>query len=51
MTPGSKDFKLGSSGQVASPSASKNAGVVVVRCCTWKCVWTAISGMVCVFLR
>ena len=42
--PGSKETKLGSSNQDASPSASKNARIVLVPCCAWKCVPTAISG-------
>ena len=37
----SKETKLGSSDQEASPSASKNTGIVLVP---WKCVPTAISG-------
>ena len=39
----SKQTKLGSSDQEASPSADKNTGVVLVSCRTWKCVPTAIS--------
>ena len=27
-----------------APSAAKNEGVVLVPCCTWKCVSTVISG-------
>ena len=42
--PYSKEIKLGSSDQEASPSASKNTGVVLVPCCTSQCVPTAISG-------
>ena len=37
-------FLVRSSNQEASPSAGKNIGVVLVPCCTWKCVPTAISG-------
>ena len=40
----SKKTKLGSSNQEASPSASKNTGIVLVPCRTWKCVPTAISS-------
>ena len=39
----SKDTKLGSGDQEASPSAGKNTRVVLVPCCT-KCVPTAVSG-------
>ena len=46
MLPDSKETKLGSSDQNASPSACKNTGIVLVLCCTWKCVPTAISGAV-----
>ena len=44
VLPDSKKTKLGSSKQEASPSAGKNTGVVLVPCCAWKCVPTAISG-------
>ena len=44
MPPDSKETQLGSSNQEASPSADKNTGVVLVPCCTWKCVPTVISG-------
>ena len=44
MPPDSKETELGSSYQEVSPSAGKNTGVVLVSCCTWKCVPTAISG-------
>ena len=40
----SKLTKLGSSDQVASLSAGKNNGVVLVPCSALKCVPTAISG-------
>ena len=43
MLPDSKETKLGSSNQEASPSAGKNTGIVLVPCRTWKCVPTAIS--------
>ena len=46
MSADSKETELGSSNQEASPSAGKNAGIVLVLCCTWKCVPTAISGSV-----
>ena len=46
MPPNSKETELGSSDQEASPSAPKNTGVILVPCCTWKCVPTAISGRV-----
>ena len=44
VPPDSKEIKLGSSGQVASPLVDKNTGVVLVPCRAWKCVPTAISG-------
>ena len=44
VPPDSKETKLGSSDQEASPSAGKNAGIVLVPCRAWKCVPTAISG-------
>ena len=44
MPPDCKETKLGSSNQEASPLAGKNTGIVLVPCCTWKCVPTAISG-------
>ena len=40
----SKETKLGSSNQEASPSAGKYTKVVLVPCCAWKCVPTTISG-------
>ena len=40
----SKETELGSIDQEASPSAGKNTGIVLVSCCAWKCVPTAISG-------
>ena len=42
--PCSKEIKLGSSNQEASPSVAKNTRVVLVLCCMWKCVPTAISN-------
>ena len=46
VPPDSKETKLGSSDQEASPSAGKNTGIVFVPCCTWKCIPTAIySGV------
>ena len=44
VPPDSMETKIGSSNQEASPSAVKNAGIVLVPCRTWKCVPTAISG-------
>ena len=44
MPPDSKETKLGSSNQEASPSAGKNTGVVLVPYHAWNCVHTAISG-------
>ena len=44
VLPDIKETKLGSSDQEASPSAGKTTGVVLVPCCAWKCVPTAISG-------
>ena len=49
MLPGSKDTKLGSSNQEASPSEGKNTGVVLVPCHAWKCDPTAISGVIYIF--
>ena len=40
----SKETKLGSSDQEASPSAGKNTGMVLGSCRAWKCVPQAISG-------
>ena len=44
VPPDSKETELGSSDQEASPSAGKNTRMVLVPCCAWKCVPTAISG-------
>ena len=46
MSPDSKETELGSSDQEASPSAGKNTEVVLVLvpCCAWKYVPTAIFG-------
>ena len=44
MPPDTKEAKLGSSDQEASPSAGKTTEIVLVPCCTWKCVLSAISG-------
>ena len=44
MVPDSKETKLESSHQEASPSAGKNTGIVLVPCYAWKCVPRAISG-------
>ena len=40
----SKETKLGSSDQEASPSAGKNTGIVLVPCRVRKCALMAISG-------
>ena len=40
VLPDSKDTKLGSSNQEASPSAGKNSGIVLVPWHAWKCVPT-----------
>ena len=42
VLPGSKETEHGRSNQSVFPSASKNTGVVLVPCCAWKCVLTAI---------
>ena len=42
MPHNSKDIKLGSSDQEASPSAGKNTGVALLPCLAWKCVLAAI---------
>ena len=39
-----KEKELGNSDKEASSSASKNIRVVLIPCCQWKCVPTAISG-------
>ena len=44
VLPNSKETELGSSNQKASPSAGKNTEIVLVSCCAWKGVPTAISG-------
>ena len=44
VLPDSKEIKLGSSNQEAFPLAGKNTVVVLVLCCTWKFVPTAISS-------
>ena len=43
VPPDSKKTELGSSHQEAFPAAVKNTGTVLVPCCAWKCVPTAIS--------
>ena len=40
----SKETKLGSSNQEASPPAGNNTEIVLVPCYTWECVSIAISG-------
>ena len=42
----SKETELGSSDQEVSPSASKNTRIVLVPFRAWRCVPTAISGVV-----
>ena len=44
VPPDSKETKLGSSNQEASPSAGKNIGIVLVSCCSRKCIPIATSG-------
>ena len=39
VLPDSKETEIGSCDQEASPSAGKNAWIVLVPCCTWKCVY------------
>ena len=46
MPPDSKETKLGSNHQRASLSAGKNAGVVLVLFCSWKCVPAVIFSVV-----
>ena len=43
VPPDSKETEPGNKNQEASPSAGKNTGVVLMPCCTWKCVSTAKS--------
>ena len=42
----SKETKLGSNNQEASPLTVKNNREVLVPCLSWKCVRTTISGVV-----
>ena len=44
VLPDSKETELGSSNQEASASARKNTRIVLVPCCAWNYVPTAISG-------
>ena len=44
MPPNSKETKLGSSNQEASPSVGKNTGIVLVPCNAWKIVPKSISS-------
>ena len=44
VPPDSKETWLECSDQNASPSVGKNTRVVLVPCCTWKCVAAAISS-------
>ena len=46
----SKETELENSDQEASPSAVKNSGIVLVTCCTWKCVLQSFL-VVWIFLR
>ena len=43
VPPDSKETELGSNEQEAFPSAGKSTGVVLVPCCTWKCLPATIS--------
>ena len=45
MPPDSKETELGSSNQEASPSAGKNAGVVLVPCLCMEVHPAAVSGV------
>ena len=45
----SKETKLGSSNHEVSLSAGENTGVVLVPCCTWKCVPAGIYVSVDIF--
>ena len=49
VLPCNKATKLGSSDQEVSPSAGKNTGIVLELCGAWKCVPTAISGVMNIF--
>ena len=44
-----KETELGSRNEESSPLASKNTGIVLVPCCAWMCVLTAISSGVDIF--
>ena len=44
LQPDNKETELGNSDLEASPSEGKNTRVVLVPCCSWKCVPTVISG-------
>ena len=46
VPPDSKETKLESSNQEASPSAGKSTGVVLLPCCAGKCVPRPISSVV-----
>ena len=43
MLPDSKETKLVSNNEEASPSAGENTGIILVPCGAWKSVPTAIS--------
>ena len=49
VVPDSKETKLESNNQEASPSTGKNIGLVLVPCRAWTCVSTAISSGVDIF--
>ena len=44
VLPDNKEIKTGSSNQEVSLSAHKNIAMVLVSCCSWKCIPTSISG-------
>ena len=50
VLPDRKETKLGSSDREAPPSTGKNTGAVLLSCHTWKCVPTAISSGVDIFM-
>ena len=49
VPPDSRETEFGSSNQEVSPSAGKNAKVVLVPYHVWKCIPTAIPGGVDIF--
>ena len=46
VPPNSNETEFGSSHQEDSPSAGKSSGIVLMPCCAWKCVPTAIFSSV-----